>query len=175
MQKRAHLDLRAVLNSRTPYGFAAFRTTDPGVDGGVNPRNPAMTEKLARDLPARDQPLLAVCSIKCKRLFGGPLSTPTAAEGGGRRPAFTEGCRTAILDHQERRLVSHRRRSDRPESGPMRRRSRLRNGLCAVYARILAAANTGHGPCRTAPVLWSLRVRIPRTAPASGTLPALPG
>ena len=26
----------------------------------------------------------------------------------------------------------------------MRRRSRLRNGLCAVYARILAAANTWH-------------------------------
>src|SRR5207344_334095 len=102
-----------------------------------------MTEKLARDLPyatSHSWPL----SIICKGLSGGPLSTPTAAEGGGRRPAFTEGCRTAILEHQERWLVSRRRRSARPESGPMRRRSRHRNGLCAVYARILAAANITH-------------------------------
>ena len=47
----------------------------------------------------------------------------------------------AILDHQERWLVSRRRRSARPDKGPMRRLSLLRNGLCAVYARILAAAN----------------------------------
>ena len=38
--------------------------------------------------------------------------------------------------------VSRRRSSDRPESGPMRRRSRLRNGLCAVYARIFSPPPT---------------------------------
>jgi hypothetical protein len=31
---------------------------------------------------------------------------------------------------------------DRPDGDPMQRQSRHRNGLCAVYARILAAANT---------------------------------
>src|SRR6516225_7854866 len=63
-----------------------------------------MTENLARDLPHMIS-RSGHSSIRCKRLFGNPLSTPSAAEGGGRRPAFTEGCRTAILDHQKQRLV----------------------------------------------------------------------
>ena len=83
----------------------------PAVDGGVNPRKSGDDRKSGTRIAAPDRPPGRL-SIRCKRLFGGPLSTPSAAEGGGRRPAFTEGCRTVILDHQERRLVCASPRSD---------------------------------------------------------------
>ena len=84
------------------------------------------------------------------------LANPTAQPSGRIEIALADGTvvrmdpqvdelalrRVLILDHQERWLVSRRRRSARPDNGPMRRLSLRRNGLCAVYARILAAANT---------------------------------
>ena len=70
--------------------------------------------------------------------------------------------------------VSRRRRSARPDNGPMRRLSLLRNGLCAVYARILAAANTAASTTNSAtsfaadPVTTSTFQR-----PAASVTPAL--
>jgi hypothetical protein len=37
------------------------------------------------------------CSDSCDLLSGRPLSTPSVAEGDGRRPAFTEACQTATI------------------------------------------------------------------------------
>jgi hypothetical protein len=96
------------------------------VDGGVHPRI---------RFAARDQPLLAIVRSDANGCSVALCQRRQPPKGGGRRPAFTEGCRTAILEHQERRLVS-RRRVDRPErtiSAPERTVRR--------YARILAAAN----------------------------------
>ena len=46
------------------------------------------------------------CSIRSQRLPASPLSTPSAAEGGGRRPAFTGGWQAAILDDRRGRLTT---------------------------------------------------------------------
>ena len=75
--------------------------------------------------------------IKCQRMFGSPLSTPSAAEGGGRRPAFTEDYRTAILAYRERRLAVA---AVLPDSLPTRPRN------AAVYARSSPPLTQDHRP-----------------------------
>jgi hypothetical protein len=44
--------------------------------------------------------------MKSKEPPTNPLSTPSAAEGGGQRPAFTEDWWAAKLDHRKLRLAA---------------------------------------------------------------------
>jgi hypothetical protein len=64
------------------------------VNGGRNPRNSGDELKTGT--------LFAVKSMVATALTGGPLSMPSAAEGGGRRPAFTEAYRSAKIGHRGR-------------------------------------------------------------------------
>lgn len=54
----------------------------------------SLVEKMARSLLSAGQ---CYHSISCHRLRPAPLSTPSAAEGGCRRPVFTEGQAAAVL------------------------------------------------------------------------------
>jgi hypothetical protein len=110
------------------------------VDGGVNPRINAMTQKAGTRFAARDQPLLAIvrsdangCSVAlCQR------RQPPKAGAVGQR--LQRVARIAILEHQERRLVSRRRadRSERPYGKTIAAPERTVRRLCADF---LAAAN----------------------------------
>jgi hypothetical protein len=57
---------------------------------------PARGQKLARDLPPTRP--------RQKMLAGSPLSMPRAAEGGGRRPAFTGDYQPVTIGHRDRWL-----------------------------------------------------------------------
>jgi hypothetical protein len=96
------------------------------VDGGLNPRKFGAREKTGTEF--------AVDPMVATMLAGGPLSMPLAAEGGGRSPAFT-GAYPASHNRPPRSVAGCKR--------PLFATSRV-NGdeLRAVYARILAAANT---------------------------------
>ena len=77
----------------------AGRTTQRAARSGVTPRPRSRVPRFSIRL---GQELVACVAMPPTRPRKASCRT---AEGGGRRPAFTEGCRTAILDHQERRLV----------------------------------------------------------------------
>jgi hypothetical protein len=75
----------------------------------------------------------AVDSMVATVLAGRLLSMPSAAEGGGRSPAFTAAYQPATIGHRDQWLGA----TDYFSQPPRRNRNQLR----AVYARILAAAN----------------------------------
>src|SRR5208282_1645541 len=114
------------------------------VNGGLNPRINGARQKTGTELAGAPSRFLPSFDQMPQR-SGSPLSTPSAATGGGRRPAFTEGCLTATLDDRGRRLVTL------GGARPAHRRSQTNFGVTqqrrrAVYARILAAANRGIVP-----------------------------
>jgi hypothetical protein len=122
------------LQRRATRPYRARQLTQYPSNGGGNPsksgRSPGIGCRALPATPGRR-------SIGCQRMFGSPLSTPSAAEGGGRRPAFTEGCRTAIL------------LSSRTMAGdclcPLAASSR-RPRNTAVYSAVLTASKTNRAP-----------------------------
>src|SRR5277367_6288487 len=88
----------AIIDLPIPFGPTS-------VNGGPNPRKSGAGRKIGMtfavgvslSLPSFDQQPTAACSH---------LSTPSAAEGGGRRPAFTGGWHAATLGHRIRRLAT---------------------------------------------------------------------
>ncbi len=80
-------------------------------------------------------------------LAGSPLSMPSAAEGGGRRPAFTGGCQPATIAQRDRWLIACHNTAARP----LRRQSQAllclggsappaTHRLCAFNGNILGEA-----------------------------------
>src|ERR1700676_5152790 len=97
-----------------------------GVDGGLNPRINGAGRKVGTEF--------AVMPPEQKGCTVGPLSTPLAARGGGRRPAFTGANRAVTMGDQ----------GAVPDvlTVPDRTPRVYRNDYAAVYARGYAAANT---------------------------------
>src|SRR5208337_3564277 len=105
------LDQR-VMQSRWQGAVGEFRegTRECGftVDGCLNPRLSGAGSKIGGATANPAPSLLPKPFIPGHRTDGGqqgldgsPLSGPSAAEGGGRRPAFTVVCRPATIDAED--------------------------------------------------------------------------